>query len=299
MLSLIAEVPARHGCIRQLLQGGADLAPSTGDGWNALLLAANRGDAGSLAALLGRPAAAALIEARTPAGDTALLLSSRAGSHDAVKLLLAAGADPAARNAAGAGCVHLAVCAAASRADPADGLTQSFEGLISLLVAAGAPLCSGHRPELPAGATRPNPPASLLALLAAAPPEASHRRLLSLAAQLRRCGVHDDNAEAEGEGEGEGGADEGSASRLARRCGRPQLAAVLSAPPPPPPPLLCMRHPLEGGPPPAAIAVLEGAVSRPSLRAEPAALRAAVLRAACFSSDELRLATSVCTGSLP
>ena len=90
---------------------------------------------------------------------------------------------------------------------------------------------SGHRPELPAGATRPNPPASLLALLAAAPPEASHRRLLSLAAQLRRCGVHDDNAEAEGEGEGEGGADEGSASRLARRCGRPQLAAVLSAPP--------------------------------------------------------------------
>ncbi len=78
--------------IAALIKGGADVNALTTTGTTPLMLAAASGDTGSLAALLDAGADANALE--TGRGHTALMFAAAADRVDAVKLLLARGADP-------------------------------------------------------------------------------------------------------------------------------------------------------------------------------------------------------------
>lgn len=90
--------------IDSLLAGARDAPPRPPVDSNAMLLAASRGHAAALRALLqrlvggGAAAAASATQAATSAGDTPLLLAARSGCAGSVRLLLRAHADVAARN---------------------------------------------------------------------------------------------------------------------------------------------------------------------------------------------------------
>ena len=262
MLAMLSDAPTptRIGCCRVLLAHGADGGLATPHGWTAGLLAAQRGDAATLALLLGperRDGPAALLSARTAEGDSALHLASHAGSARCVRLLLCAGADADVLNCRGLDALALAVGGAcASEANFGDAATAAAEELLACLAAAS---CA------------PRPSGKLLHILAAAPAQVPMRRLLALAALLRRCGCEDDD-------DGAGSPAHGAASARAMRHGRSTLAAVLRAPPPAPFVLALVRRPLEGTAPPSLL-LLEGARETPELEAEPAALRQATLLA--------------------
>jgi len=262
MLAMLSDAPTptRIGCCRVLLAHGADGGLTTPHGWTAGLLAAQRGDAAALALLLGperRVGPAALLSARTAEGDSALHLASHAGSARCVRLLLCAGADADALNCRGLDALALAVGGAcAPEANFGDAATAAAEELLACLAAAS---CA------------PRPSGKLLHILAAAPAQVPMRRLLALAALLRRCGCEDDD-------DGAGSPAHKAASARAMRHGRSTLAAVLRAPPPAPFVLALVRRPLEGTAPPSLL-LLEGARETPELEAEPAALRQATLLA--------------------
>ena len=78
--------------IAALLKGGADVNALTTTGTTPLMLAAASGDAASVTALLDGGADANALE--TGRGHTALMFAAAANRVDAVKLLLARGADP-------------------------------------------------------------------------------------------------------------------------------------------------------------------------------------------------------------
>ncbi len=295
----------RVACLLGLLRQGASIDPMSADGWNALLLSATRGDDASMACLLEQPGAASLLETRTAQGDTPLLLSSHRGSAGCVRQLLAAGASVDARNSRGLGAAHLAVNAAC-HAPAGDEATAAYEAVLRCVAAAGASLARPSPPAAKDGADGAEPRAepTLLASLACAPAETELRRLMSMAAALRRCGCNEtggggggeeEGGEEEGEGSGEGGPPEELASALAMRRGRASLAALIRSPPPPPTPLLCMRVPMEK-PPPSTVVVYEGGVDCPELAAEPPALRSAVLSATCPSADEASMGAGEAQG---
>ena len=189
-------------CARLLLARGADLGRAAQGGWSAALLAAQRGDAALLGALLGvggdgdgGATAQRLLAATTPEGDTPLLLAAHAGSPDALRLLLAAGTPETARarNRSGLGAIDLAVCgacAAPAAAEPppsqpsddaaaaTDAQTARFDEAVRVLA---AELTDGSGHFLPAPPTRRR----RCTLAARAPPQVGIRRLAALAAT--RC----------------------------------------------------------------------------------------------------------------
>lgn len=266
----------RLSCLRLLLAAGADALATASGGWTAALVAANRGDHGSLAELLrwacSAPDAnarlARLLSAHTEGMEGALHLAAHAGSDQCVRLLLAAGADAGARNAQGLDAAALALSGALSEGgDHGDAATAAFEALLLRL---------------------PRSDSALQHRIASAPATIPLRRLLSLAATLRRCG-YDDAAEP---GHFE------LPSLIAERFGRPALAALLRAPRPTPSCLLCLRKPVETDPP-ALLKLREGgAVQRPQLALESTQLRADVMRA-MRSPDEAQRSRSVNQDSDP
>ncbi|HWF83473.1 MAG TPA: ankyrin repeat domain-containing protein [Vicinamibacterales bacterium] len=90
-LHLAAEIGSAP-VIAALIKGGADVNVLTTTGTTPLMLAAAAGDTGSLAALLDAGADANALE--TGRGHTALMFAAAADRVEAVKLLLARGADP-------------------------------------------------------------------------------------------------------------------------------------------------------------------------------------------------------------
>ena len=87
-LMYAAALPSQD-CLRALLDGGADVNASTKTGSTALMWAT--GDAATVGLLLDRGAE---VNAKTKIGTTALLTATRRSNAEAMKLLLAHGADP-------------------------------------------------------------------------------------------------------------------------------------------------------------------------------------------------------------
>ena len=276
LLSTSSPANRRQRCTRLLLEAGADVAVAAQGGWSAALVAANRGDHVALATLLSYVAAQLrcrtpqqLIEARTAAGDAALHLACHAGSDRCVRLLLAAGADANARNTQGLDAAALAIIAACAEGGDltSDAATGRFESILGRL---GRATC-----------LRESGDGGLLHRVAAAPSTVPLRRILGLAATLRRCGC--DDAPAAGQPE--------LPSVVATRFGRPALAALLRAPRPAPSCLVCLRRPVESESP-KRILLHEGAlVQRPELRAETDMMRMDVLRAMRSGEESHRAST--------
>jgi ankyrin repeat protein len=125
--ALVADAAARgdRAEIRKLLQSGADVNASQGDGMTALHWAARHGDTSTAEMLLH---AGANIRATTRLGGyTPLLLASQSGQAAAVQILLKVGADPKSATATGATALMLA--SATGRVDA-----------VKALIAAGADL---------------------------------------------------------------------------------------------------------------------------------------------------------------
>ena len=292
MLSLVATgiAPERQlGCITLLLSRRASISPATSSGWSAVLIAAHRGFHRALAKLLERGPVSAALEARTTEGDSALHLACLAGSDLSVRLMLAAGADPLALNERGMDAAALAIdgaCEGSGINDLSDAATQRFEDCISRLVAAHAALS----PANDWAASHHH----LLHRLASAPHSVPLRRLMVLAALLRRCGCDDTPIKHARSTPEAALPQQELASSLAERASRPVLASLLRAPPPPAVCLLCMRCPHERAAP-TRLAVEEGgAVPRPRLRGEPSAVR----RATCLamrSAEEALNSSSITT----
>ena len=272
VMCALASAPAvnRISCIRALLNGRADPQSAAEGGWTTLLVSANRGDHQVLATLLdlaGPTRCEALLAARTaPGQDSALHLAAHAGSDLSVRLLLAAGSDAGLLNAQGLNAASLALSAAfAEGADLDDATTARFEWILERLVAA-----------TPQGSARR---LGLMHTIVGAPRHVPLRRLVAFAVVLRRAGFDDAPEPAHPE----------LPSLIATRCGRHALASLLRATQPWSRPLLCLRRPVEAEAP-IRIVVHEGAVSRPTLRAEDPSLRLAVLRT-MRSSDEAHRAS--------
>ena len=254
-------------CARLLLARGADLGRAAQGGWSAALLAAQRGDAALLGALLGvggdgdgGATAQRLLAATTPEGDTPLLLAAHAGSPDALRLLLAAGTPETARarNRRGLGAIDLAVCgacAAPAAAEPppppqpsddaaaaTDAQTARFDEAVRVLA---AELTDGSGRLPPGAAATPSP----LHVVACAPPQVGIRRLAALAATLRRAGLDDgggDDAPADVAAAADGAPPPPSASGGGGAPRSRRAAALLRAPTPPRGPLVALRVPYEG-----------------------------------------------------
>ena len=287
-----ASAAARLRCARLLLARGADPGRAAQGGWSAALLAAQRGDAALLGALLGvggdgdgGATAQRLLAATTPEGDTPLLLAAHAGSPDALRLLLAAGTPETARarNRRGLGAIDLAVCgacAAPAAAEPpppasddaaaaTDAQTARFDEAVRVLA---AELTDGSGRLPPGAAETPSP----LHVVACAPPQVGARRLAALAATLRRVGLDGgDDATADAAAAADGAPPPASAAAAAERRGRAELAALLRAPTPPRGPLVALRVPYEGGAP-STLTVVEGAIAVPPLDAEAPELKHAL-----------------------
>ena len=287
-----ASAAARLRCARLLLARGADPGRAAQGGWSAALLAAQRGDAALLGALLGvggdgdgGATAQRLLAATTPEGDTPLLLAAHAGSPDALRLLLAAGPETArARNRRGLGAIDLAVCgacAAPAAAEPppqsddaaaaTDAQTTRFDEAVRVLA---AELADGSGRLPPGAAATPSP----LHVVACAPPQVGIRRLAALAATLRRAGLDDGGGgddDAPAAAAADGAPPPPSAAAAAERRGRAELAALLRAPTPPRGPLVALRVPYEGGAP-STLTVVEGAIAVPPLDAEAPELKHAL-----------------------
>mmetsp|Transcript_927 Transcript_927/g.2777 ORF Transcript_927/g.2777 Transcript_927/m.2777 type:complete len:404 (+) Transcript_927:82-1293(+) len=230
--------PIGSDAVCTLLDSGArDAPPRPPVDSNAMLLAASRGHAAALRALLqrlvggGAAAAASATQAATSAGDTPLLLAARSGCASSVRLLLRAHANVAARNVHGLGPLDMAVEGACEQQEGAH-CAGRHEQVLRLLLAAGA---------------APEEGVPALHRLAAAP--APLCRLVSLAATLRRAGF-----------------DTAAAARSADVQRRPALAAALRARRPPPL-LLALRCPIDEGPP-SAIRVEEGSPPLPAAHLE-------------------------------
>ena len=185
MLAVLSPAPPHHRtqCTALLLEAKADPWAATAQGWGALLLAAQRGDAATLGLVLARTQAAhgagrlgELLQAlQTAEGDGALHLAAHAGSAGCVRLLLAAGAPhAAARNTHGLSAAELAVHKACSDTSAAAAATggDGYVAAVRLLAAAGSPLG----------------PASLQRVAEAAA-GVDEWRLLRLAVLMRRVGA--------------------------------------------------------------------------------------------------------------
>ena len=262
MLVLLANAPParRFDCLQLLLSLGASCTAMAPGGWSALLLAAQKGDAAALSLLMNADpvSAAALIATPNSDGDTALHLAAHVGSDLCVWLLLSAGVAAEPLNNKGLDAMSLAVSAVCSTdVEATDEVTARFERTLAHLAAAATPASAQRSVDR-----------GLLHTVAAAPQAVGQRRLMSVAAALRRHGYDDNYHDAA----------HGSAADLATRCGRRALAALLRAPPPARLSLLCVREPIEESAP-ESIVVAEGALDRPSLGAEAVRLRHAVLRA--------------------
>ena len=185
MLAVLSPAPPHHRtqCTALLLEAKADPWAATAQGWGALLLAAQRGDAATLGLVLARTQAAhgagrlgELLQAlQTAEGDGALHLAAHAGSAGCVRLLLTAGAPhAAARNTHGLSAAELAVHKACSDTSAAAAATggDGYVAAVRLLAAAGSPLG----------------PASLQRVAEAAA-GVDEWRLLRLAVLMRRVGA--------------------------------------------------------------------------------------------------------------
>ena len=154
MLTLLADSRSKHSCIQLLLRHGASIMPVASGGWNAVILAASKGDHIGLATLLELGGAGALpilplttsevlptvLSALTAAGDSALHLAAHAGSALCVRLLLAAGIDASLINAQGLDAATLCVSAACGvQNDPSipvsDEMTSRYEEILTRLAA--------------------------------------------------------------------------------------------------------------------------------------------------------------------
>jgi len=286
MLSVLSPAPPsrRVRCARLLLDMKADPLSAAAEGWNAPLLAAQRGDAATLGLMLTAAQPGVLL-AKTADGDGALHLAAHAGSAACVRLLVAAGAPLESRNRHGMGVAELAIHAACSHAAPPRGGCDDDSGadgfctVLRLLVAAGSPLAP-----------------ACLGRLAVAAPDVPGWRLLTLCVILRRAGLVDNHvgaseaaggaaagggsasaaaAAAAASAAGGGSGDAGLASARAEARGRPELAAVLRAPRACAGPLLCLRTPIEAEAP-ALLLVAEGARAAPEPGGESQRLQAAL-----------------------
>ena len=273
---LNADIPLvqRLGVLTSLLKHGASIAdPPAAGGWTPSLVAARRGDYPVLAALLQVSGAGAWVnESRTEDGrDTALHLAAHAGGDLAVRLLLAAGANPLARNAQGLDAAELAISAATTDGgDFGDGATARFERVLFHLHTYGVAVGGNGGDGGSEWASQHN---RLLHRLAAAPRSVPLRRLLSLAALLRRCGCSDMSVVLPDGGRAE------RPSAVATRHGRPSLAAIFRAAQPAARCLVCLRRPVESAAPPTILLHEGGAANaRPSLSCESVRLRRDALR---------------------
>ena len=99
---MLAAIKGRFEVAQRLLDHGAQVNRA---GWTPLHYAASGSEPRLVALLLDRGAA---IDAASPNGSTALMMASRYGAQDSAELLLARGADPRLRNAAGLGAADFA-----------------------------------------------------------------------------------------------------------------------------------------------------------------------------------------------
>ena len=105
----VGETPLMFAALRgnlpamqRLLARGAQV---NREGWSPLHYAASGPEPKAVELLLGKGAE---IDSRAPNGNTPLMMAARYGAQDAATLLLARGADPRLRNAAGASAADLA-----------------------------------------------------------------------------------------------------------------------------------------------------------------------------------------------
>jgi ankyrin repeat protein len=92
---MMAALKGHMGLVRQLIARDADVNKT---GWTPLHYAATNGHVAIMRLLLDHHA---YIDAESPNGTTPLMMAAHYGSPEAVKLLLEAGADPAAQEPAG------------------------------------------------------------------------------------------------------------------------------------------------------------------------------------------------------
>lgn len=91
---MAAQFRQQHSMMAFLLAGGADAAAKRLNDENALHIAGMQNDIAAMDMLLENGAAAGINQHKKIGKDTPLLKAAKAGSHEAVEKLLAAGADP-------------------------------------------------------------------------------------------------------------------------------------------------------------------------------------------------------------
>lgn len=106
---MLAALDGQTEIARQLMSKGADINKS---GWSALHYAATNGHLPIMQMLLD---AKAVVDARAPNGNTPLMMAARYGTIEAVRFLIAAGAEPALVNLSNQTALDFAV--GASRPD--------------------------------------------------------------------------------------------------------------------------------------------------------------------------------------
>jgi ankyrin repeat protein len=103
---VLASVNGHEGAVRALLAGGARQGLLGNAGRTALHLAAANGHTGVVRLLCAAPGAP--VDAQDSDGSSPLLLASRNGSEDAVRILLARGAQQGLRDSGGMAALHQA-----------------------------------------------------------------------------------------------------------------------------------------------------------------------------------------------
>ena len=117
---MLAALKGLTDLCRQLVSHGADVNKP---GWTPLHYAATNGHLTTMALLLDEHA---YIDAASPNGTTPLMMAAHYGTVEAVKLLLAAGADPALRNDQDLSAIDFAH--RASRSDAAELIAAAIRG---------------------------------------------------------------------------------------------------------------------------------------------------------------------------